>query len=64
MTKWRDPWIERFHLNATLAVFGPLPIAAYSYYGPDANAHRGRVRKAGISPFALRMAEERTEYFS
>jgi len=28
------------------------------YYGPDANAHRGRVRKAGISPFALRMAEE------
>ena len=28
------------------------------YYGPYANAHRGKIRKAGISPFALRMAEE------
>ena len=28
------------------------------YYNLYANAHRGKVRKAGISPFALRMAEE------
>jgi hypothetical protein len=28
------------------------------YYGPYANAHRGKIRKAGISPFALRLAEE------
>ena len=27
------------------------------YYGLYANAHRGKVRKAGISPFALRVAE-------
>jgi hypothetical protein len=28
------------------------------YYGLYASAHRGKIRKAGISPFALRMAEE------
>jgi len=28
------------------------------YYGPYANAHRGKVRKAGLNPFVLRMAEE------
>jgi hypothetical protein len=28
------------------------------YYGLYANAHRGKVRKAGLSPFVLRMAEE------
>jgi hypothetical protein len=28
------------------------------YYGLYANAHRGKVRKAGLSPFLLRMAEE------
>jgi len=28
------------------------------YYGLYANAHRGKVRKASVSPFALRMAEE------
>ena len=28
------------------------------YYGLYANAHRGKVRKAGVSPFVLRMAEE------
>jgi hypothetical protein len=33
------------------------------YYGLYANAHRGKVRKAGLSPFLLRMAEERTDYF-
>jgi hypothetical protein len=27
------------------------------YYGFYANAHRGKVRKAGQSPFALRLAE-------
>jgi hypothetical protein len=27
-------------------------------YGLYANAHRGKVRKAGRSPFVLRMAEE------
>jgi hypothetical protein len=27
------------------------------YYGLYANAHRGKVRKAGQSPFALRLAE-------
>jgi len=28
------------------------------YYGLYANAHRGKVRKASVSPFVLRMAEE------
>ena len=28
------------------------------YYGLYANAHRGKVRKASLSPFLLRMAEE------
>ena len=28
------------------------------YYGLYANAHRGKVRKAGLSPFLLRMAEQ------
>jgi hypothetical protein len=28
------------------------------YYGLYANAHRGKVRKAGLSPFALRVAED------
>ncbi|MGZ5469215.1 MAG: transposase, partial [Candidatus Aminicenantales bacterium] len=28
------------------------------YYGLYANAHRGKVRKAGLNPFVLRMAEE------
>jgi ribosomal protein S27E len=28
------------------------------YYGLYANAHRGKVRKTGLSPFLLRMAEE------
>jgi hypothetical protein len=28
------------------------------YYGSYANAHRGKVRKASVSSFALRMAEE------
>jgi hypothetical protein len=28
------------------------------YYGLYANAHRGKVRKAGLSPFALRIAKE------
>jgi hypothetical protein len=28
------------------------------YYGLYANAHRGKVRKAGANPLALRMAEE------
>ena len=28
------------------------------YYGLYANAHRGKVRKASLSPFILRMAEE------
>jgi hypothetical protein len=28
------------------------------YYGLYANAHRGKARKAGLSPFLLRMAEE------
>lgn len=29
------------------------------YYGLYANAHRGKVRKAGVSPLVLRMAEDR-----
>ncbi len=28
------------------------------YYGLYANAHRGKVRKAGLSPFLLRLAEQ------
>lgn len=28
------------------------------YYGMYANAHRGKTRKAGLSPLALRMSEE------
>jgi hypothetical protein len=28
------------------------------YYGLYANAHRGKARKAGLSPLALRMSEE------
>ena len=28
------------------------------YYGLYANAHRGKVRKAGLAPLALRIVEE------
>lgn len=28
------------------------------YYGFYANAHRGKVRNAGVSPFALRVTKE------
>jgi hypothetical protein len=33
------------------------------YYGLYANAHRGKVKKASLVSFALRLAEESGEYF-
>jgi hypothetical protein len=41
-----------------LVILDAFIVSPFFYHGLYANAHRGKVRKAGISPFALRMAEE------
>jgi hypothetical protein len=33
------------------------------YYGLYANAHRGKVKKASLSPSAFRMVDENVDYF-
>ncbi len=56
-------WAERLlsYLESIARVTSHIPDKGQvmvRYYGLYANAHRGKVRKAGANPFALRMAEE------